>query len=167
MRSSNRAGGKRSRFAVEQIGNIEYIEAGSPQGMEFGLSPGEPVLCVNCGHRITHVYMTDVGPLGGDCLATITGDDSTRKSVQAIRKAAKKIDPREMSYPEVEWKPHAYFKAPYGESVLRARWRDSGRSHFLGSFRGADPKLVRDVAQAVVDDLYGAIGWHVPTVEVK
>ena len=35
--------------------------------------------CVRCGSPIKYVFVTNKGALGGDCLATLTGDNTTRK----------------------------------------------------------------------------------------
>lgn len=70
-----------AKASDDRFANLElegYYRAGSPDSMEYGHVGEGPVLCVRCGSRIAHVFVTNHGNLGGDCLATLTGDDSTR-----------------------------------------------------------------------------------------
>lgn len=54
-----------------------FVIAGTPLACEY-LGPHDEAHCVNCGARLTQVYITSRGPMGGDCLATITGTNATR-----------------------------------------------------------------------------------------
>lgn len=146
-RGRNRAG-RLARFTPEQVGAAHYVLAGTPAAEEYGLRGA--VECVNCGKPIAHVFVTDVGPMGGDCLATITGDDSTRKVVQRMMRDRHKFTPivaRDLV--NVTAAPAYDGKG----SVLRARWRDSGRSQTIGHYSTNDLDLVARVAQGIVDDL--------------
>lgn len=74
----------------EDLVHQGYVKAGSPAAFEAlgGDEFAEPS-CARCGARIKHVYLTNHGPLGGDCLATLTGDDSSRA---AARRFVEKLD---------------------------------------------------------------------------
>lgn len=148
MRRTRNRAGRVVRFTSEQVGAAHYVLAGTPSAEEFGLRGS--VQCVNCGKPITHVFMTDVGPMGGDCLATITGDDSTRKIVQRMTRDRYKFEPivaRDLV--SVTVAPDHGGKG----SVISARWRDSGRSQTIGHYSTNDLDLVARVAQGIVDDL--------------
>ena len=69
----------------EDIRITDYFLAGSPKAFE-ALSGAEfdDATCVRCGAKIKHVFMTQYGPMGGDCIATLTGDDSTRKEIRKV-----------------------------------------------------------------------------------
>lgn len=55
------------------------VVAGTPQADEYLHGEFEPT-CDNCGRPIKNVFVTASGyKLGGDCLATLTGDESTRQ----------------------------------------------------------------------------------------
>lgn len=57
-----------------------YFRAGTPAAAEH--LHGDLVSCVRCvrcGAKIGHVFATSHGPMGGDCLATLTGDESSRR----------------------------------------------------------------------------------------
>ena len=62
-----------------------YHRAGTPEAAEWLAGGGADVSCVRCGARIGHVFQTSHGPMGGDCLATLTGDDSTRRLARVLR----------------------------------------------------------------------------------
>lgn len=68
----------------EEISITDYFHAGSPKAMEALGGESEDVSCVRCGAKISHVFMTQYGPMGGDCIATLTGDDSTRKAIRTL-----------------------------------------------------------------------------------
>jgi len=61
-----------------------FAVAGSPAALEALGGTFANISCVCCGARIGNVFLTSHGPMGGDCLATLTGDDSTRKAVRAL-----------------------------------------------------------------------------------
>lgn len=56
--------------------------AGTVDAYEHGIE--EDAHCVVCGSPIKYCFSTQYGIVGGDCLATLTGDDSTRKAVKSI-----------------------------------------------------------------------------------
>jgi len=74
----------------DDISITDYFLAGSPKALE-ALSGSEfaDATCVRCGSKIKHVFMTQYGPMGGDCIATLTGDDSTRKEIRKVIDALK------------------------------------------------------------------------------
>lgn len=75
-----RANGSRpgdERFAGDPVVVYDFFAAGSAAAaMELGSA--DEVSCVRCGARISDVFLTNYGPMGGDCVATLTGDDSSR-----------------------------------------------------------------------------------------
>jgi hypothetical protein len=66
---------------------IAFVIATTAQAFEV-LGPHEAVHCVCCGSPLKNVFVTESGPMGGDCLATKTGDNSTRV---LFRKISKKL----------------------------------------------------------------------------
>jgi hypothetical protein len=73
----------RKRFPNVEVEG--YVKAGTPAAYEvLGPARFSDVSCVVCGAKIANVFETNYGPMGGDCLATLTGDDSTRKAVQQL-----------------------------------------------------------------------------------
>jgi len=72
---------------LEEIAVTGFVIAGSPAAFEaLSASEAEAPRCVHCGAWLRDVFITDRGPMGGDCLATLTGNDETRK---AFRKLAR------------------------------------------------------------------------------
>lgn len=69
---------KAGAFEIEDV-----VCAGSPRACA-ALGMHEDMSCVRCGARISIVYATSYGPMGGDCLATLTGDPSTRRRLQQL-----------------------------------------------------------------------------------
>jgi len=65
-------------FEIEDVVNV-----GSPRACER-LGMHEEMSCVRCGARLSIVYVTSSGPLGGDCLATLTGDPSSRSRMRNL-----------------------------------------------------------------------------------
>jgi hypothetical protein len=80
----------RQRFANPTVEG--FVKAGTPAALEQLGGGFENVSCVVCGTRIGNVFLTDHGPMGGDCLATLTGDDSTRASVRKLYEALRYAD---------------------------------------------------------------------------
>lgn len=67
-----------------------YVLANTEAAFEaLGPREAESPRCVRCGLPIKHVFLTNKGPMGGDCLATLTGDPSTRR---LARKLSRKLD---------------------------------------------------------------------------
>lgn len=83
--------GKRAKnaadFGVDIVSVVDFVVAGSSGAADMG-GMSDDVSCVCCGARITNVFISNVGPLGGDCAATLSGDDSTRREVQVGVRAA-------------------------------------------------------------------------------
>lgn len=77
-----------TRFGEETV-VTDYFRAGSPAAREALGGDFKDVDCVRCGSKISHVFMTNYGPMGGDCVATLTGDDSMRKDVRRVAEALK------------------------------------------------------------------------------
>jgi hypothetical protein len=72
-----------------ELGLAVLVHLGTPRAADH-FAPGvDTVSCDHCGAALRHVFVTGGGHnLGGDCLATLCGDDSTRSSVaRAARKA--------------------------------------------------------------------------------
>lgn len=65
-----------------------FVHAGTPEAFE-ALPPAEAIAprCVRCGSPISYVFLTNKGLMGGDCLATLTGDQSTRKLARKLSQA--------------------------------------------------------------------------------
>lgn len=61
-----------------------YFRAGTPEASEWVRGDFSDVSCVRCGAKISHVFATNHGNMGGDCLATLTGDDSTRRLARQL-----------------------------------------------------------------------------------
>jgi hypothetical protein len=68
-------------FGVEAVELLDYVRAGSPRASDY-LGVHEDVSCACCGAAISHVFWSNVGPLGGDCAATLTGDNATRAAIR-------------------------------------------------------------------------------------
>ena len=66
-----------------------FVTAGTEPAHEALGPTGEHPYCVRCGSPIKYVFLTSKGPMGGDCLATLTGDTSTRRLARAV---SKKLD---------------------------------------------------------------------------
>lgn len=90
-----------SRFAGVEVS--EYVMAGSPGAHDALGGDFVDVSCVRCGSKITHVFVTNFGPMGGDCLATLTGDDTTRRTARKIVDAIRKgcFGGRRLAHPSV------------------------------------------------------------------
>lgn len=69
-----------------------YVEAGTAAAFE-ALPPdvAEQPFCVRCGSAISHVFLTSKGPMGGDCLATLTGDPATRQLGRKLTAALDRV----------------------------------------------------------------------------
>jgi len=73
--------------------NVElegYFQAGTELAYE-NLGNEDRPSCVVCGSPLKHCWVTDHGIMGGDCLATLTGDNKSRS---CIRRMIKKLDDR-------------------------------------------------------------------------
>lgn len=85
MKKSGRLAG----IDPEELVAWTMVVAGTPQADEYLHGDLEPT-CDNCGRPIKNVFVTASGyKLGGDCLATLSGDDSTRQwTIGAAMKSA-------------------------------------------------------------------------------
>jgi hypothetical protein len=88
--------------------------------------------------------MTDVGPLGGDCLATITGDETTRAAVRGLVTKLRSLPWIELYKFEVE-------QTGPRTTCVRAYWQESGRLYVI--WCGA---LVPDIAASIMRDRIAA-----------
>jgi hypothetical protein len=79
----------KTKFAGAEM--LDYFVAGTVSAFETLGANCDDVNCVVCGARIKHVFETTHGPMGGDCLATITGDSSTRRVVRQLTKAVETV----------------------------------------------------------------------------
>jgi hypothetical protein len=65
-----------------------FVQAGTPAAYEeLGPAAFSAPHCIRCGSPISYVFLTSKGPMGGDCLATLTGDQSTRRLARLLAKA--------------------------------------------------------------------------------
>ncbi len=65
-----------------EVSVLDYVLAGSPKAKSMlGPDFADPK-CSVCGAHLSHVFMTTIGILGGDCAATLTGDPATRSLVR-------------------------------------------------------------------------------------
>lgn len=153
---------KKSRFTAEQVGAWHYVRAGTSSALDFGI--GDKADCVNCGKPISHVFVTEVGPMGGDCLATITGDDSTRKVVQAMQRD-------KWIFHEVITGTLYRLTVSYSSFVratcMSATYRDSGRERTLKCYSTPNAVLVAAAAQAILDNLAHQMDRTAPHVIVE
>lgn len=70
-------------LGAETVEILDYVYAGTSKAADYlGADGFADVSCVCCGAKISHVFWSNVGPLGGDCAATLTGDNSTRAKVR-------------------------------------------------------------------------------------
>lgn len=65
-------------FEIEDVVNVGSVRACERLGVH------DQMTCRRCGARIAIAYVTSHGPLGGDCLATLTGDPTTRRRLQQL-----------------------------------------------------------------------------------
>jgi len=151
---------RRKRFTAGEIGAVNYVSAGSPAAMDFGLV-GD-VRCEACGAKISHVYVTDVGPLGGDCLATITGDTSTRAAVRGLVTKLRHVPWRDLREFRVERKstPGAGWHV-----CASARWTESDRYYVI--WCGVlDPYVTASIVRDRLDAWTDSNRWSRRPVEV-
>jgi len=71
-----------------------FVLAGTSAAFDALGANCEDPSCVRCGSPISYVFVTNKGAMGGDCLATLTGDNSSRK---VARKLVKTLE-RELSW---------------------------------------------------------------------
>jgi len=92
----------RKRKGDKQLGaglDVEgYVVAGTEPAFEALAGAADDPRCIRCGSPIKYVFLTNKGPMGGDCLATVTGDPSTRK---IARKFVSKLE-QKLHYQKIE-----------------------------------------------------------------
>ena len=116
-------------FEIESV-----VHAGSPRACE-ALGMHEHMACVRCGARISIVYATSHGPMGGDCLATLTGDASTRRRLAQL---ARKLHTHALDH-------DAHFKlSPRAEggTTIERVYLDSGRERIIASHNGPRAEII-------------------------
>ena len=156
----------KARFSRDEIGSWTYVRPGTSAAMEVGL--GDEVLCVNCGKPISHVFMTDVGPLGGDCLATITGDDSTRKSVVALYKDLPKYNAVFFGHSSGISRTPIVGLNNQNSVCVRSTYLNSGRlARVIACYKTRDVNLVASVIASMFEEMSADSGWSHPGVAVE
>ena len=80
----------RKRFANVTLEG--FVKAGTSAAHDALGGQFDDVSCIVCGARIGNVFLTNHGPMGGDCLATLTGDDSTRAAVRKLYEVLRYAD---------------------------------------------------------------------------
>lgn len=68
----------------QEVVVTDYFYAGTSKAYEHIAGNFSDVSCAACGAKISHIFMSNVGPLGGDCAATLTGDETTRSALRRI-----------------------------------------------------------------------------------
>lgn len=131
-----------------------YVLAGTEAAFDtLGPREAETPHCVRCGSPISHVFVTSKGPMGGDCLATLTGDQSTRR---LARQLTQKLNV-EMGYREVsglEVKRSLSYRSEYAVSAVsidRRRYDEytglfGERTHYLMSCKEAQLPVMLAIA---------------------
>ena len=71
---------------AEELALEGLVIAGTELAFEVLGPMADDPSCIRCGAPISYVMVTNKGPMGGDCYATLTGDDSTRKVWRKILK---------------------------------------------------------------------------------
>lgn len=120
---------KAGAFEIEDV-----VCAGSPRACAV-LGMHEDMTCERCGARISVVYATSHGPLGGDCLATLTGDPSTRRRLQQL---ARKLHTHALDH-------DAQFKlSPRmdGGITIERVYLDRGRERIIAIHNGPRAEIV-------------------------
>jgi hypothetical protein len=149
----------RSAAAAGEVHVLDYFVAGSARGADH--AAGDDVSCANCGSKIAHCFATDVGILGGDCAANITGDNSTRAAVRRyLPKLTAKIGNGRAS--------KVWVAASGSDSAIWMQVRGTGYvREYDGAVVGArveclavvKPHVARMLVAAVADEINGD-GYH-------
>jgi hypothetical protein len=159
-RSIDEARGRRSdteRFPDTAVN--DFFQAGTSRAHDSVGGDFENIGCVRCGARIRHVFMTQHGPMGGDCIATLTGDSQTRAVFRKFKKAISnaKSNGFKTDYVEVNKSSFGGYvvslvpKASRAWSDVEGRFVSRDRSWFVGSVK--DASMARCLAAAIADDL--------------
>lgn len=112
----------------------DVVHAGSVRACE-ALGVHEHMGCVRCGAPISVVYATSLGPLGGDCLATLTGDPSTRRRIQRL---ARSLHSWALDH-------EAQFRltpGPDGRTTIERTFLDTGRHRFVATHAGPRAEII-------------------------
>jgi hypothetical protein len=131
-----------------------FAVAGTPAAFDF-LGPHEVVNCVRCGARISYVLMTSKGPMGGDCYATLTGDQTTRRQWRKIEQSFEKAKAYGVRAAGVvvehDRRGSVLSLKTYGDQMNE--WTGEyypGRSWFLGAI-GNSPELAEAIGTALAE----------------
>jgi hypothetical protein len=110
--------------APEELAPHHLVISGTESAYDaFG--PHDTLSCANCGAAIKYAWVTECGPVGGDCLATLTGDASTRRDItRALATITRELSWRRYDRLEVNGTCiHGYFQ-PEPDASPRARdWK--------------------------------------------
>lgn len=106
--------------AIHQAGGLDvdgFFVAGTAAAAEFSCG----CCCVVCGRELVNVYVTTAGPMGGDCLATITGDDTFRALYRRLERLVTTHIPYILIEESDAGDPVVSVKLSKNESPIRAR----------------------------------------------
>lgn len=148
---------------------LDVVQAGSPRACD-ALGMHEDVACRRCGAKIAIVYATTLGPLGGDCLATLTGDASTRRRLTNLTRtltSAALVDGIRFRLQAASARPYlAHHGYTPSATVIEALY-PSGYERHIAVHEGLRAEVVmilerigfaRGYAAAVFDDAEGVPG---------
>lgn len=124
------------------------VTAGTEAAFE-ALGPAEFVSprCVRCGSPLSYVVLTSKGPMGGDCYATLTGDDTTRKAWRSVMQSYDK----HLIYSEPHQRIHTIqVRHDVRHSVLRGLRYDA-RYWYLDTIDD-NPGLAEAIAASIADE---------------
>lgn len=83
---------KKAKFPEPDL--EDFVVAGSERSCEvLGPYKCEEPTCVVCGARLRDVFVTNYGPMGGDCFATLSGNPETRKAYRKLVKLFDQVEP--------------------------------------------------------------------------
>jgi hypothetical protein len=122
----------------------DFVVAGSERSCEvLGPYKCEEPTCVVCGARLRDVFVTNYGPMGGDCFSTLSGDPTTRK---AYRKLVKLFDQVE-AWGATQW-------SLWGHQIMYMKIEVSPAHHSQGNlvwvkFHQYDPESMREYDRRV------------------
>jgi len=84
---------KGDKDLAEDLDIEGFVTAGTePAHAALGPMVGEEPYCIRCGSPIKYVFLTSKGPMGGDCLATLTGDPATRKLARKVHQSLDRLE---------------------------------------------------------------------------
>jgi hypothetical protein len=141
---------KARRKFSEEVTVLDYVHAGSASAAHVGLT--DVVSCVCCGSQISHVFLSSVGPLGGDCAATLTGENHTRA---AVRRAIDKVRHCKAEVGEIDVSPNG------------ARWDVSYTVRGSGWVRESDGVVVGARTRYIASGLKSELAARVVASAVR